>query len=76
MKILEDIKKFLKNIFNKKESFELLDKSKSIQEKSINTTKSDFMDSLRQNVRKRKKAKVETMVCVGDGLGIYNKIEY
>lgn len=76
MKILDNLKIFFKKFFSKKESYDLLDKAKSDNEKSINTNKSDFMESLKQNVKKKKKARVETMVCVGDGLGINNKIEY
>ena len=40
------------------------------------TNKDEFINSLRINTVIRKKKKVETLICDGDGLGIQNSILY
>ena len=42
----------------------------------LKKSNNDFWDSLKSSVIKKKKREVETQVCVGDGLGIQNKINY
>lgn len=74
MKILEKIRVWLKELFHKKEKTKLLEEPKQIlnKEKKVN-----FIENLKVNtIEKRKKKKVETLVCTGDGLGIQNKMEY
>lgn len=70
MKILEKIIVWLKEIFHKKEEPKLLEESN--QEKKAN-----FIENLKVNtMEKRKKKKIETLVCEGDGLGIQKKMDY
>lgn len=62
------------NIKFKKEN-----KTKKITESvdnKLKESKTSFINSLNNNVVKNKKPKVETLTCVGDGLGIQNKINY
>ncbi len=74
MKILEKIKIWLKELFRKKETTKLLEESKQIVNKE---KKVSFIENLKVNtIEKRKKKKVETLVCTGDGLGIQSKMEY
>lgn len=72
MKILNKILIFIKNIFNKKEEV------KKLAEPEINVEqekKENFVNSLKVNiVENKKKNKIETLVCVGDGLGIQKKM--
>lgn len=72
MKILNKILIFIKNIFNKKEEV------KKLAEPEINVEqekKVNFVNSLKVNiVENKKKNKIETLVCVGDGLGIQKKM--
>ena len=40
-----------------------------------NEARREFANSLKVNLKKDKKRKVETLTCFGDGLGIQSKIE-
>ncbi len=74
MKILQKIVVWLKELFYKKERTKLLEESKQIpnQEQKVN-----FIENLKVNIiEKRKKKKIETLVCEGDGLGIQKKVDY
>ncbi len=74
MKILQKIVVWLKELFYKKERTKLLEESKQIlnQEEKVN-----FIENLKVNIiEKRKKKKIETLVCEGDGLGIQKKVDY
>lgn len=72
MSIFDSIISFFKNIFNKKENIKMLETpTESIQ----NEAKREFANSLKVNLRKDKKQRVETLTCFGDGLGIQSKIE-
>lgn len=74
MNIIRKIIELLKNIIHKKNNVKMLDSAKELKHEG---NKKDFKDSLKVNsIQKTKKKKVETLVCPGDGLGIYNKISY
>jgi|GEM_PF-1706614 len=74
MNFIENIFTFLKRIFNKKDTIKMLE---APVEKSPRQNKASFIDSLRINsIEKKKKKKVETLTCAGDGLGIQPKITY
>ena len=68
MNIIKRLTLFIKSIFNKKE-IKKLESSLSIDKKK------EFAQSLRVTNLK-KKSKIETLVCVGSGLGIQGKISY
>lgn len=72
MNILDSIISFFKNIFNKKENIKMLE---APIEPIKNEAKREFVNSLKVNLKKDKKRKVETLICLGDGLGIQSKIE-
>ncbi len=40
-----------------------------------NEAKREFVNSLKVHIEKKEKQKVETLICLGDGLGIQSKIE-
>lgn len=71
MNYLKKVFSFFHNLFYKKEV-------KMIEAPIANSStneKNEFIQSLRVNVKKSKKSKrIETLTCVGDGLGIQNKI--
>lgn len=72
MKIIKNIFLFFKRVFNKKSN------NKMIEEGIIempNEEKTKFINSLKINLLENKK-RVETLTCVGDGLGIQTKINY
>lgn len=70
MKIIENIVVFFKKIFKKEEDIKMLETPIN-----ANEDKANFMNSLKVNIVKARKKKVETLVCEGDGLGIKKKIE-
>lgn len=59
---------FFKNLFITKDTVKLLEAPIKTIEKQDNSA---FINSLKVNVSKNKK-KIETLTCVGDGLGIQN----
>ena len=72
MNILDSIISFFKNIFSKKDNIKMIEApTKPIQ----NEARREFANSLKINLKKDKKRKVETLTCFGDGLGIQSKIE-
>lgn len=74
MNIFKNIISFFKKIFNKENNIKMIEAPvQEIKKKD----KASFMNSLKVNiVQKRKKKKIETLTCFGDGLGIQNKISY
>lgn len=70
MNIIQNIVLFFKKIFKKEDNIKKIDAPKDVK-----TNKTNFVNSLRVNIIKKKK-KPETLVCYGDGLGIKGKIEY
>lgn len=74
MSIIEKIILFFKNKFYKKNKIKML--SKPLDTKSIKN-KNNFVNSLKFSLpEKNNKKRIETLTCVGDGLGIQNKIIY
>ena len=72
MNILDSIISFFKNIFSKKDNIKMIEAAtKPIQ----NEARREFANSLKVNLKKDKKRKVETLTCFGDGLGIQSKID-
>lgn len=63
---------FFKNKHKKGDDIKYLNEA---EETVIIDDRVRFIDSLKENVVKKKK-KVETLTCVGDGLGIQNTITY
>lgn len=71
MNLIKRVILFFKKLLNKEESI------KMIEEPIKKDDKIDFINSLKVDTeQKHKKKKVETLTCVGDGLGIQTKIEY
>ena len=56
----------IKNLFHKKNDTKYLEAPRVTTD---NTQRNDFLDSLKVNLVKRNKVKVETIICPGDGLG-------
>ena len=74
MSIIEKIILFFKNKLYKKNKIKML--SKPLDTKSIKN-KNNFVNSLKFSLpEKNNKKRIETLTCVGDGLGIQNKIIY
>ena len=72
MSIVEKIILFIKNILLKKDEIKSLEEPKQINNEE---KKNDFLESIKVNIPSQiKKKKIETLVCVGDGLGIQNKL--
>ena len=74
MNVLQKVIQFFKRIFNKENGVKMIDAPAENLKKD---NKSDFRHSLKEDiVLNHKKKKIETLTCVGDGLGIQTKIEY
>lgn len=72
MNFLKKLMSFIKNIFNKNNNVEQIEEAK---ENTNIKAKIDFEESLKIVTNKKKK-KVETLVCNGDGLGIQKNITF
>lgn len=71
--MLKNIIQYIQNIFNKKKVIKELYES---TEKSEESNNSDFINSLKEKVSKRKKkCNIESLICAGDGTGIKEKIK-
>ena len=74
----------MKNIFGKNKDIKQLNEATQIESDIKNETENTgFMNSLKNATvnlseikRQKKKAKVETLICEGSGLGIQKKIDY
>lgn len=64
---------FFKNIFIKENRIKEIKASTELLPEKISNS---FINSLKSDVVKEKKNKVETLTCVGDGLGIQNKMNF
>ena len=74
MNIIQKILLLIKNTFIKQGKVKRLEEPKNIVEQNKRT---EFIESLKNNTSiKRKKKRVETLICEGDGLGIQKKISY
>ncbi len=73
MKFIEKIVSFFKNKFLK-EGPQMISEPQTLKQKE--KTK-EFANSLKvEKVSKEKKGEIETLTCVGDGLGMKRKISY
>lgn len=70
MNFIKNIFLFFKKTFNKKSDIKMIEVPTATVS---NADKMIFTNSLKTNVVKNK---VETLTCVGDGLGIQTKISY
>jgi hypothetical protein len=74
MSIIEKIISFFKNKFYKKNKIKMLSIS---QDAKSMESKNNFVNSLKISLpEKNNQKRIETLTCVGDGLGIQNKIIY
>lgn len=73
MSILSKIVEYIKRLFKKEKDIDLIDEPK-IENVDIEN-KNEFIESLRLNTVYESN-KIETLVCVGDGLGIQGNITY
>lgn len=75
MNIINKMISFIKRLFNKKE-LKQLEAPRDI--KTIDDKKEKFMNSIKvvTELKKKKKTKIETLICPGDGLGIQQGIKY
>lgn len=64
---------FFKKIFIKENIIKTIEAPTEVVSKKTNN---NFIDSLKSTVVKKNKKEVETLTCVGDGLGIQNKINF
>ena len=73
MNLIKRIFEFLKKFFYKKEEVKMIE---AISLTSVREKKKKFMKELKEDYIKRKleKKKIETLICVGDGLGIQKKV--
>lgn len=72
MKYIKKIWTFIKKIIYKESNIKMLE---TPIEKVESSDKDKFKNSLKVKITMKKK-KVETLTCVGDGLGIQNGISY
>ena len=73
MSFIKRICSFFKKVFNKKDDIKMIEQP---IKKDLSEEKNKFIDSIKINIVKNKKRKVETLTCFGDGLGIQTKISY
>lgn len=73
MNLIKKIFEFIKKIFYKKEEIKMIE---AISLTSVREKKKKFIKELKEDYIKRKleKKKIETLICVGDGLGIQKKV--
>lgn len=74
MNFIKNMFLFFKKIFNKEDNMKTIETPvKTVEEQE----KTNFANSLKvDNAKEKKKKEVETLICVGDGLGIQNKISF
>ena len=74
MNFIKNILAFFKNIFDKENDIKMIE---APMENLKEDNKTSFLSSLKVNIeQKKKKKKIETLTCFGDGLGMQNKITY
>ena len=74
MSIIQKFILLVKKLFNKQEDIKTLEAHKQTM---VQDRKIDFIDSLKITALEKKEyAKVQTLVCEGDGLVIKKKISY
>lgn len=74
MNVLERIISFIKNIFNKKEEIKMIEAPKHVTDIK---EKEDFLTSIKIfRPIQIKNNEIETLICIGDGLGIQKNMKY
>ena len=77
MSILSFINEVFEKIFKKNDKLMLNKSSDEVLNKNDESYKSKFISSLKDAiVVGKRKCKIETLICDGDGLGIQGKISY
>ena len=72
MKLIDKIISFFEKIFKRdKEEIKTISAPKERNEE-----KENFVNSLKVNLEEKRKSKVETLICYGDGLGIKGQMKY
>ena len=72
MELIDKIISFIKRLVKKEDTIKLLVEGKSNENPR---TSKDYVKTLKVEINQTKKKKqIETLVCVGDGLGIQNKV--
>ena len=64
---------WIKSIFHKKEKIMMIEESK---EQLIKNNEASFIESIKVNIAEKKRKRVQTPICEGDGLGIQKKLSY
>ncbi|MEG1008480.1 MAG: hypothetical protein RSE41_02280 [Clostridia bacterium] len=73
MNIINKVIKYIENRFNKQKYIKELNICKEVE----NLNNNEFIISLKTQVAyNEKNNEIETLICVGDGLGLQNKIDY
>ena len=77
MSVIEKMISFIKRLF-KKEEIKLIEAPIEVEDEEKDKKKEKFLNYLKVedavNKKKKSKGKIETLICVGDGLGIQGKI--
>lgn len=73
MKVIDNIFLFFRKLFNKENEIKELPEPIKIEE---NQNRTNFMESIKVNLTTKKKKEVEVRTCIGDGLGIQNKMTF
>ena len=72
MKFMDKIIHFFEKVFKRSKN-----ETKMIPApKETKKEKEDFINSIKVNLEEKKKNKVETLICYGDGLGIKGQLKY
>ena len=76
MKFFSKIIEIFKNIFVKQKPKQLEEPKQQVQENTINQRET-FIKNLKieEKPKKKKRKKMETLICVGDGLGIQGELK-
>lgn len=73
MNYIKNIFLFFKNLFKKEDNILMIEEPKK---EVLNTERVKFLEDIKLKSKIKKKRKVETLTCIGDGLGIKTKIGY
>lgn len=74
MKSIKNMLELIKKFFVKKDNIMML---KSPEEEKVKEEKKEkFLASIKIDILKKNNKEIETLVCVGDGLGIQKKVKF
>lgn len=73
MNSLNKLVLWIKSIFHKKEKIKMIEEPRKQLDEN---KKANFIESIRINIAEKKKKRIHTPVCSGDGLGIQKKLNY